>query len=281
MQILIEAKELAADGAVELNLIGQDTTSYGTDIDYSAGLSGLLRKLNRELKDVHWLRLMYAYPSCFSDEMIRTIAECDRVVKYIDMPLQHINDAILTKMRRRVTRKQIETLLEKLRKRVPGIAIRTTFIAGSPGETDEQHQELVNFVKDFGFDMMGVFPFSAEPGTAMGRMEDQIPDAIKQQRVEELMLAQQELAFARAKTQVGKTIEVLIERPAGRDEEDGYVARSQSQAPDIDSVVFVKGKKLHPGEFVNATVTDYQQYDLVAEVAKKKGRSLKVIGATG
>src|SRR5215217_341167 len=135
-QILLEANELAADGAVELNLIGQDTTSYGTDIGYAAGLAGLLRTLDAKLKDVHWLRLMYAYPSCFTDEMIKTIADCDRVVKYIDMPLQHINDEILTKMKRRVTSKQIETLLEKLRTWVPGIAIRTTFISGTPGETD-------------------------------------------------------------------------------------------------------------------------------------------------
>src|SRR5690242_4385798 len=148
-QILAEAKELAADGAVELNLIGQDTTSYGADIGYAAGLSGLLSTLDKELKDVHWLRLMYAYPSCFSDEMIKTIAGSSRIVKYIDMPLQHINDDVLTRMKRRVTRKQIETLLTKLRDWVPGIAIRTTFIAGSPGETDAQHDELVKFVKDF------------------------------------------------------------------------------------------------------------------------------------
>src|SRR3954463_13924350 len=148
-QVLLEAKELAADGAVELNLIGQDTTSFGTDIGFGPGLAGLLRALDRELKDVHWLRLMYAYPSCFTDEMIKTIAGSNRVVKYIDMPLQHINDAILTTMRRRVTRKEIETLLGKLRKWVPGIAIRTTFIAGSPGETDQQHEELVKFVKNF------------------------------------------------------------------------------------------------------------------------------------
>src|SRR5438105_4453441 len=140
-QILAEAKELAADGAVELNLIGQDTTSYGTDIGYTPGLAGLLRTLDRELRDVHWLRLMYAYPSCFSDEMIQTIAECARVVPYIDMPLQHINDEILTRMRRRVTRREIETLLGKLKKWVPGIVIRTTFIAGSPGETAAQHRE--------------------------------------------------------------------------------------------------------------------------------------------
>lgn len=278
-QILAEAKELAADGAVELNLIGQDTTSYGTDIQYAAGLSGLLRTLSKELKDVHWLRLMYAYPSCFTDEMIKTIADSDRVVKYIDMPLQHINDEILTKMRRRVTRKEIDTLLGKLRQWVPGIAIRTTFIAGTPGETEAQHEELVQFVKDFGFEMMGVFPYSAEPGTPMSRLPNQIPEEVKTRRVEELMLSQQDVAFAKAKSMVGKSIEVLIDRPAGRDAEDGFVARSQSQAPDIDSVVFVSGDDLHPGLLTTAKVTDYQAYDLVAEVPKLRSRGLKVLKA--
>jgi ribosomal protein S12 methylthiotransferase len=276
-QILAEAKELAADGAVELNLIGQDTTSYGTDIGYAAGLSGLLKTLNKELKDVHWLRLMYAYPSCFTDEMIKTIADAGRVVKYIDMPLQHINDQLLNVMKRRVTRKQIETLLDKLRKWVPGIAIRTTFIAGSPGETNKQHQELVQFVKDFGFDMMGVFPFSPEPGTAMGKMPGQLPDDVKQARVDELMMTQQQVAFAKAKSQIGQTLQVLIDRPAGRDAEDGYVARHQGQAPDIDSCVFLHGDDLHAGQLVNARITDFQAYDLVAEVATKKSRSLKVL----
>jgi ribosomal protein S12 methylthiotransferase len=278
-QILLEAEELAADGAVELNLIGQDTTSYGTDIGYAPGLAGLLTTLDKRLKDVHWLRLMYAYPSCFTDEMIKTIADSARVVKYIDMPLQHINDQILTAMRRRVTRKEIETLLNKLRKWVPGIAIRTTFIAGTPGETDAQHRELVEFVRDFGFEMMGVFPYSREPGTPMARMDGQVEDAVKQARVEELMLAQQDVAFAKAKSMAGQSIEVLIDRPAGRDEEDGYVARSQSQAPDIDSCVFVNGNgtPLHPGQLVNVCVTDYQNYDLVAEVPQKRSRSLTVV----
>ena len=277
-QILLEARELAADGAVELKMIGQDTTSFGTDIGYTPGLSRLLRTLDKELTDVHWLRLMYAYPSCFTDEMIDTVASASRVVKYIDMPLQHINDEILMRMKRRVSRKEIETLLAKLRK-IPGMAIRTTFIAGSPGETEAQHRELVQFVKDFGFEMMGVFAYSQEPGTPMGRMDGQLPEEVKRQRVEELMLAQQEVAFARAKKTVGQTIEVLIERPAGRDAEDGYVARSQSQAPDIDSVVHVDshGLPLHAGQLVKVKVTDYQNYDLVAEVARSKSRSLKVV----
>jgi ribosomal protein S12 methylthiotransferase len=196
------------------------------------------------------------------------------------MPLQHINDDVLTRMKRRVSRKQVETLLGKLRDWVPGIAIRTTFIAGSPGETDAQHDELVKFVKDFGFDMMGVFPYSPEPGTPMGRMTDQLPDDVKQTRVEELMLAQQEVAFAKARRMKGQQIEVLIDRPAGRDEEDGWVARSRAQAPDIDSVTFVHGKGLHAGQIANVKVTDFQAYDLVAEVAKPKAsRSLSVVRA--
>ncbi|HEX8910871.1 MAG TPA: 30S ribosomal protein S12 methylthiotransferase RimO [Humisphaera sp.] len=278
-QILAEAKELAADGAVELNLIGQDTTSFGTDIGYGPGLSGLLKALDKNLKDVHWLRLMYAYPSCFSDEMIKTIADSARVVKYIDMPLQHISDRLLTVMRRRVTRKEIETLLEKLRKWVPGIAIRTTFIAGSPTETEAEHKELVKFVRDFGFDMMGVFPYSPEPGTPMGRMTEQLPDEVRKARVEELMLTQQEVAFARAKATVGKTVQVMVDRPAGRDAEDGFVARTQGQAPDIDSVTFVNGNgiELFPGQVLDVKVTDFQAYDLVAEVPKKRSRTLAVV----
>src|SRR5258705_10125262 len=276
-QIMLEAKDLAADGAVELNLIGQDTTSYGTDIGYAGGLSGLLKTLDRKLDaDVRWVRLMYAYPSCFTDEMIKSIAEAPRVVKYIDMPLQHINDEMLTKMKRRVTRNQIETLLDKLRKWVPGIAIRTTFIAGSPGETQEQHEELLKFIRDFGFDMMGVFAYSQEPGTPMGKMEGQLPDEVKQERVEELMLAQQEVAFAKARGMKGKKIEVLVDRPADRDE-DKWVSRATFQAPEIDSVTVVNAERLYPGQLLEVSVSGAERYGLPAELSIKRGRSLSVV----
>ncbi|MGD0541917.1 MAG: 30S ribosomal protein S12 methylthiotransferase RimO [Tepidisphaeraceae bacterium] len=275
--ILAEARELAADGAVELNLIGQDTTSYGTDIGYAPGLAGLLKTLDRELKDVHWLRLMYAYPSCFSDEMIRALADCDRVVKYIDMPLQHINDPMLATMKRRVTRRQIEILLEKLRKWVPGVAIRTTFIAGSPGETEAQHRELVQFVRDFGFDMMGVFPYSAEAGTPMGRMEGQVPEEIKAARLEELMLTQQQIAFAKAKQRIGRSVEVLIDRVDSASKKN-WIGRTSGQAPDIDSVTVVHGDQLHAGKLITAKVTGANGYDSVAEIPRKKSRSLQVVG---
>jgi len=274
--VLAEARELAADGAVELNLIGQDTTSYGTDIGYEPGLGGLLKTLDRQLKDVHWLRLMYAYPSCFTDEMIRAIADSPRLAKYIDIPLQHINDQMLTMMKRRVTRKQIETLLEKLRKWIPGITIRTTFIAGSPGETEAQHQELVQFVRDFGFDMMGVFPYSPEPGTPMGRMNGQVSEAEKISRVEELMLAQQQIAFEKSNRKIGQDIDVLIDRRS--ENAKRWVGRTSGQAPEIDSVTFVEGPGLHAGKIVTAHVCGSDGYDLLAELPKVRSRSLKVVG---
>jgi ribosomal protein S12 methylthiotransferase len=272
--ILAEARELAADGAVELNLIGQDTTSYGTDIGYGPGLAGLLKTLNRELTDVHWLRLMYAYPSCFTDEMIRALGECDRMAKYIDMPLQHINDRMLTAMKRRVTRREIETLLDKLRKWVPGITIRTTFIAGAPGETDAEHRELMEFVRDFGFDMMGVFAFSAEPGTPMGKMDGQIPEEVKKSRVDDLMTAQQRIAFAKARGKIGQTVEVLIDRAS--DKKGRWTGRTSGQAPEIDSVTWVEGPDLHAGKLVSTKVLGSDGYDLLAEIPK--ARSLKVVG---
>jgi len=271
-QILAEARELAADGAVELNLIGQDTTSYGEDIGYEPGLAGLLKTLDKELKDVHWLRLMYAYPSCFTDEMILALAQNGRMAPYIDVPLQHVNDEMLKVMKRRVTRREIETLLGKLRKWVPGITIRTTFIAGSPGETDGQHRELVQFVREFGFDMMGVFAFSAEPGTPMGRMEGQIPEAVKKARVEELMLAQQEIAFAKARGRIGQNVEVLIDRAS--EKKGQWKGRTSGQAPEIDSVTIVEGPELHAGKMVTAKVSGSRGYDLVAEIPAR--RSLRV-----
>lgn len=274
-QILAEARELAADGAVELILIGQDTTSYGRDIGYAPGLCGLLQTLDRQMGDVHWIRLMYAYPSCFTDEMIRTLAQCDRVVKYIDIPLQHINDRMLALMRRRVTRGQIETLLDKLRRWVPGIAIRTTFIAGAPSETEPEHWELVRFVRDFGFDMMGVFAFSQESGTPMGRMAEQADPQLKQHRVEELMLTQQQVAFAKAKQRIGQKVEVLIDRVV-RDGRE-MIGRTAAQAPEIDSVTRVAGQRAYAGQWMDVKVVGADGYDLVAEAAARKLPQLNVL----
>ena len=257
-EIMAEARELIADGAVELNLIGQDTTSYGQDIGYEPGLSGLLREMNT-LDSVEWIRLMYAYPSDFADDMIDAIAECEKVAKYIDIPLQHINDRVLKAMYRRVTRKETEVLLEKLRRRIHGVAIRTTFIAGFPGETDAEHRELCDFVRDFGFDAMGVFPYSSEPGTPAHRMKGPLPQEIVEHRVMELMQIQQEVAFARAAAAKGRTFRVMID-DFGKN--GVYPARHQGQAPDVDSVTYVEGGEHDPGEFINVRVTGHAGYDL-------------------
>ena len=281
--ILEEARELAADGAVELLLIGQDTTSYGTDIGDAAGLAGLLKTLDRELpSDVAWVRLMYAYPSCFTDAMIDAMASARRIVPYVDMPLQHVNDDVLARMKRKVTRKLTVDLLDKLADRVPDIAIRTTFIAGSPGETEAEHQELVEFVREGRFEHMGVFPYSPEPGTPMGRRADQVDDDTKTRRVEELMLAQQAVVFARNASRLGDTLEVLIDAPHG-EADDGqrlYVARTRGQAPDIDSAVYVASREpLHAGQILDVKVADFQHYDLIASPPRKTSRKLAVLSA--
>lgn len=292
--ILSEAEELIADGAYELNLIGQDTTSYGEDIGFNAtgeGLSGMLRALNK-VKGAGWLRLMYAYPSCFTDEMIKTLADCGHVVKYIDMPLQHINDEILHSMRRKVTRKQIETLLEKLRKWVPGITLRTTMISGYPGETDAQHKELLTFIKDFGFDNLGVFEFSPEPSTPAGRLHAEcgVPADVAAERKEEIMLAQQKIVLKKNKKLVGTKLSVLVD--AVDKKNHVAIGRHGGQAPDVDGTVLAKlprGFVPAPGEVIQAVVTDFNFYDLVAQAegdvvakpaakGKKSGLSLPVIG---
>lgn len=260
-QLVAEAAELVGDGAVELNLIGQDTTSYGDDIGETSGLAGLLRRLN-DVPGARWIRLMYVYPSVLTDEMIDTIAACERVTNYIDIPLQHINDRVLKAMYRRVTRAETEALLQRIRDRIPGVAIRTTLIAGFPGETEAEHNELVRFIRDFQFDALGVFPYSLEPETPAGRMKGQIADNLKEQRVEELMLAQQDVAFAASAKRVGQTFEVLIDG----EEVAGLVeARSQGQAPQVDSVTLVEGTDAAPGEFITVRCTAAQDYDLIAQ----------------
>lgn len=269
-EIMTEANELIADGAVEINLLGQDTTSYGQDIGYEVGLSGLLRTLNT-LDGATWIRLMYAYPSDFTDEMIDAIAQNDRVAKYIDIPLQHINDRVLKAMYRRVTRKETEALLGKLRDRIPGVAIRTTFITGFPGETKIEHEELREFIRDFGFDMLGVFPYSNEPGTPAHRMKNHLPPEVIQERVEELMLVQQEVAFAKAAARKGQRLRVMID-DFGRD--GIYPARHEGQAPEVDSVVHVHGGEYDPGDFVTVRITGSEGYDLIA---KPVGNSLPVL----
>ncbi len=295
-RIAAEARALLADGAFELNLIGQDTTSFGADIGYEAGLVGMLRAVDGAVRDhgAGWVRLMYAYPSNFSDAMIDAMASLDSVVKYIDMPLQHMSDRMLTAMRRHTSKRQQAQLLEKLRERMPGIAIRTTFITGFPGETQADHEELLEFVQDFGFDAMGVFRYSREDGTPAGTMDADpalhVPEEVKLEREAELMLAQQEIAFENAAYQAEQRVQfdVLIEGPAaGRTTGRAttgvgaggvlHTGRCYHQAPQIDALTYVLSKeKLAPGELVRCTIVDSDGYDLVAQPVADLERGVKL-----
>ena len=282
--ILNEARGLMASGAFELNLIGQDTTSYGMDVGYERGLPGLLKGVNDVAREFGggWMRLMYAYPSNFDDASIDALANLDNIVKYIDMPLQHASDAMLKSMRRHTTRKHTEGLLEKLRSAMPGIAIRTTFIVGFPGETEDAFDQLCDFISEQQFDMMGVFRYSAEDGTPAGTMEKDpalaVPDAVKREREERIMLLQQEIAFENAKLQAQSKaqFDVLIDGPAaGRAKSKAttgvskggalYTGRAYFQAPAIDSLTYVQSaEKRSAGELVRCTVMDANGYDLIA-----------------
>ncbi len=267
-QILREARELIDDGAFELNLIGQDTTSYGTDIGYDGpgqGLSGMLNALDT-LRGAGWLRLMYAYPSCFADDMIRTIADAPHLVKYIDMPLQHINDDILHAMRRKVTRREIEILLEKLRRWIPGMAVRTTLISGFPGETEAQHRELLAFVKDFEFDCLGVFEYSPEPQTPAGRLwaECGVANQVSARRKEELMLAQQDIVRKKNKAMIGRVVDVLVD--SVNKTARTAVGRHAGQAPEIDGQVFIQGCEASPGEILQVSIEEFDCYDLTGRM---------------
>lgn len=256
--VLDEARELVADGAIELNVIGQDTTSYGCDLPgRDESLSTLLRALDR-VDGVQWVRLMYAYPQRFSDELIETIADCEKIVKYVDLPLQHISDGVLRRMGRRVTRAATEKLLDKLRARIPGMVLRTTFIVGFPGETDEQFAELLDFVKAFRFDALGVFEYSPEEGTPAGRLKGRVGSDVKSDRARQVMLAQQEIVLAANRRWRGKMLDVMVD---GQDQAGRCVGRHYGQAPDIDSLC-IFDSPAQAGHIVRAKVVGSEGYDL-------------------
>jgi len=256
--VLAEAEELIDAGAVELNVIAQDTTSYGRDLPVPLDLAGLLGRLGR-LDGLRWLRLLYAYPLRFSDELIDAIAGTGRVVPYVDLPLQHVSDTILRRMQRGVRRKGIERLVDRLRDRIDGLVLRTTMMVGFPGESDAEFQELLDFVREIRFDALGVFEFSAEPGTPAAELPGQVPDPIKAERARTLMLAQQEIAFAANRRRIGSAVEVLVD---GVDDRGRCFGRTCGQAPDIDGICYLT--EAHPaGTFVPGKVVDTRDYDLI------------------
>jgi ribosomal protein S12 methylthiotransferase len=267
-EVLCEARELAADGVRELILVAQDTTYYGMDLYGRVRLAELLRALDN-IDGIEWIRILYAYPINFTDELIETLAGSRKILPYLDLPLQHINDRVLKRMQRRVPRKDTEDLLKRLRSVIPNLALRTTFIVGFPGETDAEFEELADFVGEARFERAGVFTYSFEPGTPSERLDGHLPEEVKQGRRNRLMEIQQEVALDWAGRQAGRELEVIVD---GADPEmpNHLLARSYADAPDIDCLVRVKGKGLQAGDLVRVKITAADGYDLV-------GRSLGVV----
>lgn len=264
-QVLKEAKALADNGVKELIVVAQDTTRYGEDLPGGKLLlADLLKELNK-IESLKWIRVMYCYPNNFTDELIETFASLDKVCKYVDLPLQHASNRLLASMNRYDTREEVETLLAKLRKRIPGIVIRTTFIVGFPGETDADFEELKEFVEQQRFENAGVFAYSQEEGTVAGAMPNQIPDEIKQERYHELMALQAQISEEIHKDTEGQTLEVLVEGI----EEDGsglHYGRSYREAPDIDGLVFIENLgDIKPGCFVKVNILQGFTYESVGE----------------
>ncbi len=264
-QVLKEAKALADNGVKELIVVAQDTTRYGEDLpEGKLLLADLLKELNK-IESLKWIRVMYCYPNNFTDELIETFASLDKVCKYVDLPLQHASNRLLASMNRYDTREEVETLLAKLRKRIPGIVIRTTFIVGFPGETDADFEELKEFVEQQRFENAGVFAYSHEEGTVAGAMPNQIPDEIKQERYHELMALQAQISEEIHKDTEGQILEVLVEGI----EEDGsglHYGRSYREAPDIDGLVFIENPgDIKPGCFVKVNILQGFTYESVGE----------------
>ncbi len=260
-EVVREARELVADGVRELIVVAQDTTYYGLDLYGRVRLAELLRELDR-VEGIDWVRVLYAYPIHFTDELVETLASAKKIIPYLDMPLQHINDRLLKRMQRRVNRAETEQLVGKLRRAIPNLTLRTTFIVGFPGETEQEFEELLEYVRASRFERVGVFPYSLEPDTPAARLEEHLPEEVKLERRNRLMEAQQAIAFEQAQARVGGEIEVIVD--AMDLEVPGHVlARGHADAPEIDCLVRVKAKNLRPGDMARVKVTGTDGYDLL------------------
>lgn len=265
--IIHEAHHLAEAGTKEIILIAQDVTEYGRDLYGKLMLPELLRRLCR-VDGIRWIRLMYCYEDKITDELIKTMAEEDKICNYIDIPLQHISDSILQSMRRRSTEKSIRDTISRLRNAIPDIHIRTTFITGFPGETEEDFEKLADFAEEIEFERLGVFAYSREEGTAAGEMECQIDEEIKTERADSIMRLQVEISRNSNMKKIGKTFDVLVD---GQDEDGAYFGRTMNDAPEIDNTVIFSNaddRVFKPGDFVKVKVTDAFDYDLTGVVCE-------------
>lgn len=260
-QLIKEAEELAAQGVKELILVAQETTLYGKDLYGEKSLHKLLKELCK-VSGIQWIRILYCYPEEITDELIQVIKEEPKICHYLDLPIQHANDEILRRMGRRTSKQELIDIVTKLRKEIPDICLRTTLITGFPGETEEQHQELVEFVDEMEFDRLGVFTYSPEEDTPAATMPDQIDEEVKLERQAELMELQQEIAFDTAENMIGREMLVMIEGKIA--DEPAYVGRTYRDAPKVDGLIFVEtGELLMSGDFAKVTVTGAEEYDLI------------------
>lgn len=266
MEYLLEqARYLADNGTKELILVAQETTVYGTDIYGKKALPELLRKLCR-IDGLEWIRILYCYPEEITDELIQVIKEEPKICKYLDMPIQHSSDNILKRMGRRTTRQELVDVITKLRNNIPDIALRTTLITGFPGETEEDIDDLLDFVDTMEFDRLGVFTYSPEEGTPAASMTDQVPENIKEERRNRIMELQQEVSLDKSADMVGRVIPVMVEGKITDD--DAYVGRSYKDAPNVDGYVFINTNvQLMSGQIVNVSITGSMEYDLIGEPA--------------
>ena len=265
METLIrEAQALADKGVKELILVAQETTLYGVDLYGKKSLPELLRRLAK-IAGIYWIRILYCYPEEITEELIEVIATQPKICHYLDIPIQHASDAVLRRMGRKTDQASLRAMIGRLREEIPDICLRTTLISGFPGETQEDFEELYNFVDELEFDRLGVFPYSQEEDTVAAAMEDQIPEEVKCQRRDELMELQQEIAFEKAKDMIGRELVVMIEGKVA--EEDTYVARTYRDAPNVDGYLFVNSTaSFMTGDLVKVQVTDANEYDLIGEV---------------
>ena len=263
-QLLAEARELADNGVRELILVAQETTLYGKDLYGEKTLPKLLHEL-AQIPGIYWIRIQYCYPEEITDELIQTIKTEEKVCHYLDIPIQHASDRILRRMGRRTHKAELKERIGALRREIPDIALRTTFICGFPGETEEDHEELMEFVDEMEFERVGVFTYSAEEDTPAYSYPDQIPEEVKEERRADVMELQQEIAFEHCENMVGKVLDVMIEGKVA--DEPAYVGRTYMDAPNVDGLIFVNADEmLMSGDFVRVKVTGANEYDLIGEV---------------
>ena len=263
-QLINQARELVAEGVKELILVAQETTLYGMDIYGKKSLPKLLHEL-AQIEDLKWIRILYCYPEEITDELIQAIKNEPKVCNYLDMPIQHASDGVLKRMGRRTNKQELIDIITKLRKEIPDIALRTTLITGFPGETEEQHEEVLEFVDTMEFDRLGVFTYSPEEDTPASEMEDQIDETIKEDRRDAIMELQQDVSIDKSQDMIGRCFEVMIEGKVS--DENAYVARSYMDAPNVDGYVFINtDEELMSGDFVKVKITGAMEYDLIGEI---------------